>query len=129
MAIDVGEHRQCVGSYPTFDGRFYYILQLDGGRTGHFDSAGYDGEVLKCSLSYIAVAGYEASDSWRRRIPHGEIWFALAPNSHFAPPVRITTPLSAGAAVVRLTHWRRVMVDIENAGAVAPAPATAEAQH
>jgi hypothetical protein len=124
MAIEVGEHRQCVGSYPTFDGRFYYLLQLDGGRTGHFDSAGYDGEVLKCSLSYVAVAGYEASDSWRRRIPHGEIWFALAPNSHFSPPVRITTPLSAGGAVVRLTHWRRVMVEIEDTDApVAPAPA------
>ena len=120
MAIDVGEHRQCVGSYPTFDGRFYYLLQLSDGRPGHFDSAGYDGDVLKCSLSYVAVAGFEATDSWRRRIPHGEIWFALAPNSRFAPPVRITTPLSAGGAVVHLTHWRRIMVDIQDAPETAP---------
>jgi hypothetical protein len=115
MAIDVGEHQRCQGSYPTFDGRFYYRLELSGGGRGHFDSAGYDGEVLKCSMAYVAVAGFEGTDSWgHRRIPQGEIWFALAPNSRFAPPVRVTTPLSAGAAVVRLTHWRRVMVDIQD---------------
>jgi hypothetical protein len=115
MAIDVGEHQRCQGSYPTFDGRFYYRLELSGGARGHFDSAGYDGEVLKCSMAYVAVAGFEGTDSWgHRRIPQGEIWFALAPNSRFAPPVRVTTPLSAGGAVIRLTHWRRVMVDIQD---------------
>jgi len=128
MAIDVGEHQRCQGSYPTFDGRFFYRLELSGGARGHFDSAGYDGEVLKCSMAYVAVAGFEGTDSWgHRRIPQGEIWFALAPNSRFAPPVRVTTPLSAGGAVVRLTHWRRVMVDIEDNNAPAappPAPAT-----
>jgi hypothetical protein len=134
MAIDVGEHRQCTGAYPTFDGRFYYLLQLSGGRIGHFDSAGYDGDVLKCAMAYVAVAGFENTDSWgHRRIPQGEIWFALAPHSRFAPPVRVTTPLSAGATVVRLTHWRRVMVDIQDAppdGAqpsTPPAPAPAAA--
>jgi uncharacterized protein DUF3108 len=115
MAIDVGEHQRCQGSYPTFDGRFYYRLELSGGARGHFDSAGYDGEVLKCSMAYVAVAGFEGTDSWgHRRIPQGEIWFALAPDSRFAPPVRVTTPLSAGGAVVRLTHWRRVMVDVQD---------------
>ena len=125
MAIDVGEHQRCQGSYPTFDGRFYYRLELSGGSHGHFDSAGYDGEVLKCSMAYVAVAGFEGTDSWgHRRIPQGEIWFALAPNSRFAPPVRVTTPLSAGGAVVRLTHWRRVMVDIQDSDtpAVTPTP-------
>jgi len=124
MAIDVGEHQRCTGSYPTFDGRFYYLLQLSGGRSGRFDSAGYDGEVLKCSMAYVAVAGFERTDSWGgRRIPRGEIWFALAPHSRFAPPVRVTTPLSAGGAVVRLTHWRRVMVDIQDSPeATPPAP-------
>ena len=127
MAIDVGEHQRCEGSYPTFDGRFYYLLQLSGGRTGHFDSAGYNGDVLKCSMAYIAVAGFENTDSWgHRRIPQGEIWFALAPNSRFAPPVRVTTPLSAGAAVVRLTHWRRVEVDIQEAPPAQPLTTAAQ---
>jgi hypothetical protein len=66
-------------------------------------------------MAYVAVAGFEGTDSWgHRRIPQGEIWFALAPDSRFAPPVRVTTPLSAGGAVVRLTHWRRVMVDVQD---------------
>jgi hypothetical protein len=125
MAIDVGEHQRCQGSYPTFDGRFYYRLELSGGARGHFNSAGYDGEVLKCSMAYVAVAGFEGTDSWgHRRIPQGEIWFALAPNSRFAPPVRVTTPLSAGGAVIRLTHWRRVMVDIQDAPDSATSPPT-----
>lgn len=121
MAIDVGEHQRCQGAYPTFDGRFFYNLELSGGARGHFDSAGYNGEVLKCTMAYVAIAGFEGTDSWgHRRIPQGEIWFALAPNSRFAPPVRVTTPLSAGGAVVRMTHWRRVMVDIQDGEAPAP---------
>jgi hypothetical protein len=120
MAIDVGAAHRCAGAYPTFDGRFYYDLELSGGRIDHYRGGGYDGDVLKCSLSYVAVAGFEATDSWRRRIPHGEIWFALAPGARFAPPVHISTPLSAGAGVIRLARWRRVIVDIDTSGAATP---------
>lgn len=112
MAVDVGQTRRCAGAYPTFDGRFYYLLELSGGDIEHMESGGYDGNVLQCALGYIAVAGYEASDRGRRRIPRGEVWFALPPDSTFAPPVRITTPLSAGGAVIRLAEWRRPIVTI-----------------
>lgn len=122
MAIDVGETRRCAGSYPTFDGRFHYLLELSGGRIDHYDHAGYDGAVLKCSMSYIAVSGFEARDAGRRRVPRGEVWFALAPDSRFAPPVHISTPLSAGGAVIRLTHFRRVHVDISPDLATTGAP-------
>jgi hypothetical protein len=117
MAIDVGASHRCAGDYPTFDGRFYYLLELGDGHIDHYSGGGYEGAVLKCSLAYIAVAGYEATDNWRRRIPHGEVWFALAPGARFAPPVHISTPLSAGAGVVRLSRWRRVIVDIDSTGA------------
>lgn len=113
MAVDIGQSRRCSGVYPTFDGRFHYLMELAGGEIDRFNDAGYDGEVLKCSLAYIAVAGYERRDAGRRRIPHGEVWFALMPDTDFAPPVRITTPLSAGAAVIRLTDFRRARVDVE----------------
>ncbi len=113
MAVDVGQSRRCSGVYPTFDGRFHYLMELAGGEVDRFNDAGYEGEVLKCSLAYIAVAGYERRDAGRRRIPHGEVWFALMPDTHFAPPVRITTPLSAGAAVIRLGSFRRARVDVE----------------
>lgn len=114
MATDVAETQRCVGDYPTFDGRFHYLLELAGGEIDDFRGGGYHGPVLKCALAYIAVAGFEQRDTGRRRIPHGQVWFALTPNSRFAPPVRMTTPMSAGGAVVRLTSWRRVTVEIED---------------
>lgn len=114
MAIDVGQSHRCAGSYPTFDGRFYYALELSGGRAEHFDEAGYDGPVLRCTLAYVAIAGFEAHDAGRRRIPRGEVWFALMADTTFAPVVHISTPLSAGGAVIRLTRFSRVRVIIEN---------------
>jgi Protein of unknown function (DUF3108) len=120
MAVDVGQTQRCAGAYPTFDGRFHYLLELAGGELDRFDSGGFEGRVLKCALAYIAVSGFERRDAGRRRIPHGEVWFALAENARFAPPVRIQTPLSAGGAVVRLTSWRRVVVQIEDAPMTEP---------
>jgi len=113
MSIDVGQTRRCSGAYPTFDGRFHYLLELTGGRIDDFDDAGYEGEVLKCSLAYVAVAGFEARDAGRRRIPEGEVWFALMPDTAFAPVVRISTPLSAGGATIRLASFRRARVDVQ----------------
>lgn len=113
MAIDVGRTRRCEGTYPTFDGRFHYLLQLSGGDTDDFDGGGYKGDVLKCDLAYIAVSGFNQRDAGRRRVPEGQIWFALMPDTTFAPPVRISTPLSAGGATIRLSGFRRARVDVE----------------
>lgn len=120
MAIDVGQSRRCQGSYPTFDGRFHYVLELSGGEIDQFEGGGYEGQVLKCSLSYRAVSGFEARDNGRRRVPRGEVWFGLAPESRFAPPVRINLPISAGGASVRLTSFRRLIVEIETAPETPP---------
>ncbi len=113
MAVDVGQTRRCAGAYPTFDGRFHYLLELAGGEIDNADVGPYEGEVLKCALAYIAVSGFEPRDAGRRRIPHGEVWFALMPDTSFAPPVRISTPLSAGGAVIRLAHLRRSHIVVE----------------
>ncbi|MBL8536860.1 MAG: DUF3108 domain-containing protein [Hyphomonadaceae bacterium] len=113
MAVDVGQTRRCAGAYPTFDGRFHYLLELGGGDIASFDDAGYEGDVLRCTLAYIAVAGFEARDAGRRRIPQGTVWFALMPDTTFAPPVRISTPLSAGGAAIRLSRMRRAYVEIQ----------------
>jgi len=112
MSVDVSQTRRCVGSYPTFDGRFHYLMELSRGEIDHFRGGGYEGDVLKCRLGYVAIAGYEQNDSGRRRIPEGQVWFALDPGATFAPPVRITTPLSAGGVVIRLTSWTRAQVSI-----------------
>lgn len=112
MAIDVGRTRRCEGAYATFDGRFHYVLELSGGDIDDFRGGGYEGAVLKCILSYRAVAGFEPRDAGRRRVPRGQVWFALVPDSRFAPPVRINLPLSAGGASVRLSSFQRALVDI-----------------
>ena len=113
MAIDVGRSRACAGSYPAFDGRFHYLLELGDGEIADYEGGGYEGEVLKCELSYIAISGFEQRDAGRRRIPRGQVWFALMPDSTFAPPVRISTPLSAGGATIRLASFRRARVDVQ----------------
>ncbi|MEQ1818166.1 MAG: DUF3108 domain-containing protein [Terricaulis sp.] len=115
MAIDVGRSRRCEGTYPTFDGRFHYLLQLSDGDIDAFEGGGYEGQVLKCKLAYIAVSGFNPRDEGRRRIPEGQIWFALMPDTTFAPPVRISTPLSAGGATIRLASFRRARVDVQYA--------------
>lgn len=121
MAIDVGQTRRCSGVYPTFDGRFHYLLELTDGDIDRFNDAGYQGEVLKCRLGYIAVAGFERRDAGRRRVPEGEVWFALMPDTTFAPPVRISTPLSAGGATIRLASFNRARVSVDvTAAATAP---------
>jgi hypothetical protein len=65
-------------------------------------------------MAYIAVAGYEQRDAGRRRVPEGEVWFALMPDANFAPVVRIATPMSAGGATIRLASYRRVRVVLED---------------
>ena len=114
MSIDVGQTRRCSGLYPTFDGRFHYVMELSGGQIRDFNDAGYEGQVLRCRMAYIAVAGYEQRDAGRRRIPEGQVWFALMPDANFAPVVRISTPMSAGGATIRLASYRRVRVSIDD---------------
>lgn len=115
MAIDVGRSRRCEGTYPTFDGRFHYLLQLSDGDIDDYEGGGYEGHVLKCKLAYIAVSGFNPRDQGRRRVPEGQIWFALMADTTFAPPVRISTPLSAGGATIRLASFRRARVDVRYA--------------
>ncbi|MDX2275194.1 MAG: DUF3108 domain-containing protein [Hyphomonadaceae bacterium] len=111
MAVDVSRTQRCSGAYPTFDGRFHYIMSLGDGGVERYRGGGFEGDVLECELIYSAISGFEQTDNGRRRITQGRIWFALG-DPAFAPPVRISTPLSAGGAVIRLTDWRRVEVTV-----------------
>jgi hypothetical protein len=111
MSTHIGRTQRCEGAFPTFDGRFHYVMSLRGGHAERYRGGGYRGDVLECELIYAAVSGFEQTDSGRRRITQGRIWFALGDPS-FAPPVRIATPISAGGAVLRLTSWRRVEVQV-----------------
>lgn len=115
MALDVQRTRRCDSDYPTFDGRFHYRLELRGGRSDRVEAGGYAGPSLHCRLRYVAVSGFEARDGGRRRIPEGDIWFALVDDAVLAPPVRIRLPLAVGRAHIALSAWRRPAIEIDAA--------------
>jgi len=124
MAADVAKSQSCTGTYPTFDGRFRYDLVLSGGGRGRYDGGGYDGPVLKCRMRYVQVAGYDLrNENERRRLPEGDIWFALVPDSNVAPPVRVSMPAPVGRATITLRKWRRAFVDVLEPDATRPATA------
>jgi len=70
LGAAVGRSRTCSGAFPIFDGRFHYRLELSGGWVTRFDDGGFEGQVLRCELAYVPVAGFEADDGGGRgRIP------------------------------------------------------------
>lgn len=114
MSVDVARTQRCSGTYATFDGRFRYDLVLSGGRRDNdFERGGYEGPVLKCRLRYVPVAGFDTrNENERRRLPEGDIWFALPEGSNVAPPVRVSMPAPVGNAVISLKRWRRASVEV-----------------
>ncbi|MET0182436.1 MAG: DUF3108 domain-containing protein [Caulobacterales bacterium] len=115
MAVDVQRERTCNRDYPTFDGRFHYLLQLRDARRDVVDAGGYDGPALHCTMRYVPVAGFEANDGGKRRVPEGDVWFALVDGASMAPPVRIQLPLPVGRAHIALSRWSRPEVSIDTA--------------
>lgn len=113
MAAHVGRTRACEGVYPTFDGRFHYHLVLSGGRQDTLRADGFDGPVLRCTLRFVPVAGYEPDrDGGESRIPVGDMWFALLDDTNFAPPLRVAAPLPLGQVTISLASWRRPIVQV-----------------
>jgi len=114
LGAAVGRSRTCSGAFPIFDGRFHYRLELSGGWVTRFDDGGFEGQVLRCELAYVPVAGFEADDGGGRgRIPQGQMWFALVDGDRFAPPVRVSSPLPLGEIAVVLRQMRRGRVAVE----------------
>lgn len=121
MATTVARTGDCAGVYPTFDGRFRYDLTLRlEGRTRH-SGGGYDGPVLKCKMRYTPVSGYDTPKQMSRRIPEGEIWFALDGDAALAPPVKVSAPLPLGHATIKLASYRRARVEVAS-GTAATSP-------
>lgn len=112
MAVEVQRTRRCDADFPTFDGRFHYRLELRGGEDDRVDTEGYEGPALHCRLRYVAVSGFEPRDAGRRRVPEGDVWFALVEGATLAPPVRIRAPLPLGSAHIHVVRWRAPSVEI-----------------
>ena len=124
MSVAVARAPRCEGAYPTFDGRFRYDLVLSGGSRGRYDGGGYKGAILKCRLRYVPVAGFDTrNENERRRLPEGDIWFALPEGSNIAPPVRVSMPAPVGHAVISLRKWTRATVTVLDDDVERPATA------
>jgi hypothetical protein len=128
MGVAVGR-KGCNGVFPVFDGRFRYDLDLsDAGRDTDFESGGYQGPVVRCTVRYIPVAGYSGRDGSKakqKKVPSGEIWFATPQADAFAPPVRAVLPLPLGHATIRLSRWVKASVAVDADPPADPAPETA----
>lgn len=112
MAVQVKQTGTCAGVFPTYDGRYRYDLAMRVEGKDTHRGGGYNGPVLKCKLRYTPVSGYKRDTNMGRRIPEGEIWFALEGAETFAPPVRISAPLPLGVASIRLASFKRAEVTI-----------------
>jgi hypothetical protein len=132
MGVAVARTHACDGVFSTFDGRHLYDLRFKSAvKAGRIKTDGYEGPVLKCTVYYEPVAGYDLRDSAdsRKKTPKAELWFALTDNPNFAPPVRVVLPLGLGDASLTLTQWRRAEVSVPEASAppASAAPASAAA--
>jgi hypothetical protein len=99
----------CDRSLPLFDGRRRYDLQLrEDGMTEMNDSeGGYNGPVMRCTVSMLPVAGYERKTLIKllAREDSIRIWLAPLEGSDVWVPVRLTLRTPFGGAVMRATRF------------------------
>jgi hypothetical protein len=117
MAVQVAETGRCDGTTRVFDGRYIYDLSLRREGEDRHRGGGYDGRVLKCKMRQVRIAGYRVPSDLKKRLPEGEIWFALDTGAAFAPPVRVSAPLPLGHATIRLAKMQKASVAVTEAGA------------
>lgn len=114
MAVHVRQTGGCNQSFPTFDGRYLYGLEVTAPRRlARYRAGAYSGPAIRCVLRYRPIAGYAADQRARNRIPAGEIWFATGIEAPFAPPVRISLPVPVGRAVITATRLQSAAVSVD----------------
>jgi hypothetical protein len=114
MGREVGQRRACVGAYPVFDGKLYYILSLSpAGPARRHIQGGYDGMALACRMRLMPMSGYEPDEAKEARgWPAAELWFGLIEGASFAPPVHVRIPFALGDVSLTLKSFRRPEVAI-----------------
>ncbi len=102
MGLGVAATRACPPSQRIFDGRYVYDVSFDRARSGHVSGHVYHGPVLSCQIRQTRIAGYRTRSDLRKRLPDGEITFALDAHPHFAPPYKVAAATPLGRATIRL---------------------------
>lgn len=96
----------CAGRFAIYDGRRRYDLVLaDDGAARLERSAAYPyaGEVRRCSVAAVKIAGFSWDQDYSPHTTSGRVWFASPRPGAPALPVRIEFGSSWGFVAVRLT--------------------------
>lgn len=103
----VAQAGRCEGRFPIYDGRRRYDLVLgdDGAERLEKSTAyAYAGEVRRCSVAAVKIAGFSWDHDYSPHTSDGSVWFASPRPGAPALPVRITFGSSWGFVSVRLTE-------------------------
>jgi hypothetical protein len=97
---------RCAGTFAVFDGRRRYDLVLHDEGTERIEKVGgmpYAGEVRRCPVSAVKIAGFSFDQDYSPHTTNGTVWFATPQPGGPALPVRIEFDSSWGFITVRLT--------------------------
>lgn len=106
---EVAEAGRCTGRFAIYDGRRRYDLVLadDGSeRLGRSAAYAYAGEVRRCSVDAVKIAGFSWDQDYSPHTTSGRVWFASPRPGAPALPVRIEFGSSWGFVSVRLTEMK-----------------------
>ena len=120
MMQHTGMTDKCEGSFPVFDGKRRFDIQLsdDGKETiAKSKYSSFKGEALRCTLKVKPVAGFKKKDQnrgWLAVQNHTEernklptIWFAKLEENGPMVPVRMEIASSYGSVVAHLTGTQK----------------------
>lgn len=97
---------RCTGRFAVYDGRRRYDLVLADDGTERLERSpayAYAGEVRRCSVEAVKIAGFSWDQDYSPHTSSGRVWFAAPRPGAPALPVRIEFGSSWGFVSVRLT--------------------------
>jgi len=116
MMQNTGTTDQCAGSFPVFDGKRRFDIEMKDDGKDTLEKSKYSafrGEALRCTLKVKPVAGFKKKDQnrgWLAVQNHTEernkpptIWFAKLEENGPMVPVRMEIASSYGSVVAHLT--------------------------
>jgi hypothetical protein len=105
----VARQGRCTGRFAIYDGRRRYDLVLADDGSERFERSAayaYAGEVRRCSVDAVKIAGFSWDQDYSPHTTSGHVWFAAPRPGAPAFPVRIEFGSSWGFVSVRLTEMK-----------------------
>lgn len=94
----------CGMRMPVFDGRRRYDLVLADEGMGRLASSASAGEVRRCSVDLVKIAGFSSDLGVPPHTDHGQVWILPAQGGAPAVPARIEFGSDWGPIVVQMTR-------------------------